>query len=187
MVVFDNMIALYSLQDIDHLALSQILQGHPEKITTLSVTNSAEITSDKFRLCISREDVADCTVPVLKLTSGRLRIGHVVDRIESVLLQNHYGDITYASYYLDWNRAELRYDNQTIPLTEREKYLIAEILMGGSNGQDRHYLLQKIWGYRSDLETHTLETHIYRLRQKMEDEPDSPQRLVTIENGYKII
>ena len=37
------------------------------------------------------------------------------------------------------------------------------------------------------METHTLETHIYRLRQKMEDEPDSPQRLVTIENGYKII
>ena len=58
--------------------------------------------------------------------------------------------------------------------------------MAGEEGCTREVLLHKIWGYKSDLDTHTLETHIYRLRQKIEAEPDFPNHLLTIENGYKL-
>ena len=48
-------------------------------------------------------------------------------------------------------------------------------------------LLREVWGYNANVTTHTLETHIYRLRQKIEDNPTDARLLVTDGGGYKLL
>jgi len=69
-------------------------------------------------------------------------------------------------------------------LTEKEVQLLA--LLARQKQASRTDLLEKVWGYRDDLETHTLETHIYRLRQKLGDDAANPQILLTVEGGYAL-
>jgi DNA-binding response OmpR family regulator len=48
-------------------------------------------------------------------------------------------------------------------------------------------LLREVWGYNSSVTTHTLETHIYRLRQKIDQDADSPSVLISESGGYKLV
>lgn len=115
------------------------------------------------------------------------KIGMVLDKIDKAIFENAYDQvIQYGDFTLQWSLSTVKINNKNIDLTDRERDIMAELLIAKSQGCDRDYLLNKIWGYRNDLETHTLETHIYRLRQKIEAEPDNPAFLITIDRGYKI-
>lgn len=71
-------------------------------------------------------------------------------------------------------------------LTDKEVQLLHMLAACGPRGMSRDELLEKVWGYREGLDTHTLETHIYRLRQKIEADPAAPALLLTIEGGYRL-
>ena len=70
-----------------------------------------------------------------------------------------------------------------IRLTEKEVDVLL-YLHAHPEGVSRQDLLENIWGYVEGVETHTIETHIYRLRQKIEADPANPSILLTKENGY---
>ena len=61
------------------------------------------------------------------------------------------------------------------------------LYLAGERGVSRDDLLGEVWGYNADVTTHTLETHVYRLRQKIEREPSNANLLVTEPNGYRLI
>lgn len=72
-------------------------------------------------------------------------------------------------------------------LTEKETAILRFLYRAGQQVVSRDTLLREVWGYNANVTTHTLETHIYRLRQKIEKDPASAQLLVTESGGYKLL
>ena len=73
-----------------------------------------------------------------------------------------------------------------IRLTEKETAILKYLYRAGDRIVTRDILLSEVWGYNSGVTTHTLETHIYRLRQKIERDPSHAELLVTESGGYKL-
>lgn len=76
---------------------------------------------------------------------------------------------------------------QKIRLTEKETSILKFLYRAGEKVVGRDVLLHEVWGYNSGVTTHTLETHIYRLRQKIEREPSVAELLITEAGGYKLV
>lgn len=74
-----------------------------------------------------------------------------------------------------------------VRLTEKETSILRYLYRAGGNVVGRDELLQEVWGYNAEVTTHTLETHIYRLRQKIEKDPSAAALLVTEAGGYKLV
>ena len=75
---------------------------------------------------------------------------------------------------------------QKIRLTEKETAILKYLYRAGERVVTRDVLLHEVWGYNSGVTTHTLETHIYRLRQKIERKPASAELLITEGGGYRL-
>ncbi len=74
-----------------------------------------------------------------------------------------------------------------IRLTEKETSILKYLYRSGEKVVGRETLLHEVWGYNAGVTTHTLETHIYRLRQKIEKDPSNSEILVTETGGYKLV
>ena len=73
-----------------------------------------------------------------------------------------------------------------IRLTEKEAAILKFLYRSGTRPVARQILLNEVWGYNAAVTTHTLETHIYRLRQKIEPDPGNARLLVTEGGGYRL-
>jgi DNA-binding response OmpR family regulator len=71
-------------------------------------------------------------------------------------------------------------------LTEKETNILKYLMRSGEKSVSREELLREVWGYRANVTTHTLETHIYRLRQKIEPDAQNPRLLLTETGGYRL-
>jgi DNA-binding response OmpR family regulator len=76
--------------------------------------------------------------------------------------------------------------NRRIRLTEKEAAILKFLYRAGTKSVARQILLNEVWGYNAAVTTHTLETHIYRLRQKIEPDPANARLLVTEGGGYRL-
>ena len=74
-----------------------------------------------------------------------------------------------------------------IRLTEKETSILKFLYRAGEKVVTRDVLLHEVWGYNAKVTTHTLETHIYRLRQKIETDPTQSELLLTEAGGYKLV
>jgi DNA-binding response OmpR family regulator len=74
-----------------------------------------------------------------------------------------------------------------VRLTEKETAILRYLYRADAKPVGRDELLQEVWGYNAGVTTHTLETHIYRLRQKIEKDPTNASLLVTQDGGYKLV
>jgi DNA-binding response OmpR family regulator len=76
--------------------------------------------------------------------------------------------------------------NRKIRLTEKETAILKFLYRAGGRPVPRQVLLNEVWGYSAAIATHTLETHIYRLRQKIEPDPSEARLLLTEGGGYRL-
>ncbi len=76
--------------------------------------------------------------------------------------------------------------NRRIRLTEKEAAILKFLYRAGTRPVARQVLLNEVWGYNAAVTTHTLETHIYRLRQKIEPDPTHARLLITEAGGYRL-
>ena len=74
-----------------------------------------------------------------------------------------------------------------VRLTDKETSILRYLYRAGQQAVSRETLLREVWGYNSGVTTHTLETHIYRLRQKIEEDAAAPVILVTEPQGYRLV
>ena len=76
--------------------------------------------------------------------------------------------------------------NKKVRLTEKETSILKYLYRASGKPVSREELLTEVWGYNAGVTTHTLETHVYRLRQKIEPDPASAQILLTEAGGYRL-
>ena len=118
----------------------------------------------------------------------RVRIGTLLSRLASPSRRALMGVLGFGPYRLDLAYATLtRDDGETIVLTEKERDILMRLHAAAGGIIDRNALLDAVWGYADGVETHTLETHIYRLRRKIETDPADPRHLVTEGAGYRLV
>ncbi len=94
-------------------------------------------------------------------------------------------EVNIGKYKLDLNSRKIGLDDQYINLTEKEIDVITFIKL--NNNVTIKELQTNVWGYSSNLETHTVETHIYRLRKKISEKFGDNNFIMNTEKGYKII
>ena len=112
----------------------------------------------------------------------------LVEKINSSLLMQQYdfqSNINIAGYKLDINSRVISFNNNKLKLTERETQII--LFLKNQNKPINIDILQKeVWGYSKELETHTVETHVYRLRKKLKKSFDDQNFIKSDKKGYFI-
>ena len=117
-----------------------------------------------------------------------MALNKIIELINIKLIKlkfNHQSKINIKGYELNLNSKFFSKDNFSLKLTEKE----IEIILYLNKTKQNHAVvdLQKnIWGYSSDMETHTVETHIYRLRKKIFQNFEDKNFIVSKKNGYQI-
>ena len=117
-----------------------------------------------------------------------LNIYDLVEKINTELIKQKYNDqsfIKILNYSLDINSRIISNDSGRLKLTEREVDIIL-FLNDHKKPQKVNILQNQVWKYSSELETHTVETHIYRLRKKIIDKFKDDNFLINTKDGYII-
>jgi DNA-binding response OmpR family regulator len=120
------------------------------------------------------------------------RLGVLLARVRAQLRQHEQSEdaVFPVGPYTFRPSAKLLIDddqNRKIRLTEKETSILKYLYRAGDKAIGREQLLGEVWGYNSEVTTHTLETHVYRLRQKIERDPSHAEILVTEPGGYRLI
>lgn len=120
------------------------------------------------------------------------RLGVLLARLRAHLRQHEQSeDATFqVGPYTFQPAAKLLVENdsdQKIRLTDKETNIIKFLYRADGKVVGRDTLLDEVWGYNAGVTTHTLETHVYRLRQKIEKDPSNARLLVTEPGGYKLV
>ena len=116
------------------------------------------------------------------------KISKIIEVINLNLLKNKFANQSKKKigfYKIDLNSREIYKDKVKLNLTEREINLIM-FLSQSSSPVNIDQLEKKVWNYEMKLETHTVETHIYRLRKKIKEKFNDENFIVSFKNGYKI-
>ena len=128
---------------------------------------------------------AALSAPVLSL-SRPLSLQHLLERVAAALSEEAALSVAPGLQFHPRSRRLLQEASaQALELTEKESELLQALLKAGEAGLSKEALLASIWGIEAELNTHTLETHIYRLRGKLK-ELGSDERLEATDGGYKL-
>jgi len=120
------------------------------------------------------------------------RLGELVARLKAHLRQHEHSEdaVLNIGPYVFKPAVKMLVDEaakKKIRLTEKEAAILKYLYRAGQKSVSRETLLGEVWGYNAGVTTHTLETHVYRLRQKIEKDPSKAQILVTDQGGYRLV
>ena len=122
---------------------------------------------------------------VLKLPINLVQFNKTVVELCKKYEFNKNSLIQIKGYILDKNERILKKNKISLKITEKETHFI-EMLNHYGKSLSKEYILKNIWSYSSDADTHTVETHIYRLRQKIQDSFGDNNFITNTSNGYSL-
>jgi DNA-binding response OmpR family regulator len=120
------------------------------------------------------------------------RLGELVARVRAHLRQHEHSEdaVLHIGPYVFKPAVKMLVEEaakKKIRLTEKEAAILKYLYRAGQKSVSRETLLGEVWGYNAGVTTHTLETHVYRLRQKIEKDLRQPAILVTDQGGYRLV
>jgi len=158
---------------------------------TKSIIESQKKKGDKSFIIVTKKKINEDSInnkQIITIDTFPLNFFTLIEKINSSLLMQQYdfqSNINIAGYKLDINSRVISYNNNKLKLTERETQII--LFLKNQNKPINIDILQKeVWGYSKELETHTVETHVYRLRKKLKKSFDDQNFIKSDKKGYFI-
>ena len=169
--------------------LKEIEQDIKFNIIEISNEKSLSLEIEKFQnyLIVSNKKIINVK-NLLIIDDFPLNINKIIEKFNIELIKNKFIDqsrITVKKYNINLNSKEISFEDKKFKLTEKEIRIIV-YLSKAKKTITIDELQTKVWGYQSDLDTHTVETHIYRLRKKFFSIFGDQDFISSEKNGYKI-
>jgi DNA-binding response OmpR family regulator len=179
---FDAILLDVGLPDMDGRELCRLLRREAVQVPIMMLTGSDSDADTVLGLDSGADDYV--TKP--------FRLGVLLARLRAHLRQSEHSDDAEFTIgpYVFRPAAKLLIDpgnRKKVRLTEKETAILKYLYRAGDRVIGRDTLLDEVWGYNAGVTTHTLETHVYRLRQKIERDPARAEILVTEPGGYRLI
>ena len=180
------------LNEIKNL-LSFDIQNYPTEEEFLkdlnknnSLSKSTIITNSNVRFKSASVNIDKRNI--LVFDNFPIQLNKLIDKINIQLIKQKYdyqSKIRIKDYNLNFNSRIISKNSNELKLTEREIDIIL-FLKNQTEPRTIDILQKEIWHYSSDLETHTVETHIYRLRKKIKDQFNDQNFILSYKDGYSI-
>ena len=162
-----------------------IILFHDEILKDKKIKNIIN-KSDFLKVCLStqKNQALKCDA-IIQLPTTLNEINNTLENIfaKKKFIKN--SSIKVKSYLLNKNTKKLIKNNNSIILTEKEIQLI-ELLLNDNSPLSKNDILSSVWNYSAEADTHTVETHIYRLRKKINDEFMDDEFVLNSKDGYHL-
>ena len=140
--------------------------------------------SDSIKICLTEnKNNKNNWDAELRLPLSIKEINTIVENIAAKKTFSKNSSIKVKKYLLDKNEKRLFKNNQSVILTEKEIKLI-ELFLSNSKPIQKDYILSTVWNYSADADTHTVETHVYRLRKKISEKFMDDNFILNNKDGY---
>ncbi len=179
---FDAILLDVGLPDIDGREVCRLMRRNGVKSPIIMLTAAESDADTVLGLDAGANDYV--TKP--------FRLGVLLARLRAQLRQHEQSEdaVFTIGPYTFRPSAKMLIHGETqkkVRLTEKETSILKYLYRSGNTVVSRDTLLDEVWGYSAGVNTHTLETHVYRLRQKIESDPSSAEILVTEPGGYRLV
>ena len=179
---FDTIVLDVGLPDMDGRELCRLLRRTGVQVPIVMLTGADSEPDTILGLEAGADDYV--TKP--------FRLSVLLARLRAHLRQSDHSDaaVFMIGPYTFRPGAKLLTDQsgrRKVRLTEKETAILKYLYRAGDRAIGRDTLLDEVWGYNAGVTTHTLETHVYRLRQKIERDPARAEILVTEAGGYRLV
>tara|TARA_B100000886_G_scaffold236822_1_gene165871 strand:- start:2098 stop:2658 length:561 start_codon:yes stop_codon:yes gene_type:complete len=178
-LIIHNFPALYDILNEVKFTLNLDIKKIDNKDLIMDKLNYHDLVISQDQLKISNQ---------IKIEEMPVQIGKLIDIINLSFLKKKIEfqkNIKIGKYYINFNSRKLSKNNKNLNLTEKETTII-KFLLNSKKSVSVHDLQTKVWEYKSQTETHTVETHVYRLRKKIENVFNEKNFIISDKNGYKI-
>ena len=180
LIIYEYQILYQILNEISESLNFEIIQSNEKDLKEFNF-------DQKNNYLIIPEKKIEGVKNSLILDNLPIKFEKLIEIINIKFLKNKFLDqshIKIGEYNLDLNSRKISLGNKSLNLTERETNLI--IFIKEKKNVTVKELQKKVWDYSSDLDTHTVETHIYRLRKKMKETFGNESFILNTSNGYSI-
>ena len=179
---------IYKFNSLYHI-LEELDLNLNFKVTFVESENSLNnlITNLTNYLIVSNKKYSDISNQFI-LDNTPVKIFKLIEKINIEFLKIQYNNqskVKVNNYTIDLNSREMLTDNTKLKLTEKEINTIT-YLSKSNKPISIDELQENVWSYQSDIETHTVETHIYRLRKKILNTFNDNEFIISKKNGYQI-
>ena len=181
--ILNELKTLFSFKIFNFINTNDFLKETNE---SSDIANSIIISKKYNHQLLSSKKIA--TNGLILLEDKPIKIGQLLDKINVLLIKKKYNfqsQLNIKSYSLNINSRIISFNGNELKLTEREIDIIL-FLNEKKVPQSVDNLQNEVWRYSSALETHTVETHIYRLRKKIKSSFKDDNFILSLKDGYKI-